>query len=69
MSNVSGTAADTMAIYVRTSTTDQDGAAQLHALHRAAASATVVRVSVDGGSRWPSWAMTWWSPVSRNWRT
>ena len=27
------------------------------------------RVSVDGGSRWPSWAMTWWSPVSRNWRT
>ncbi|MGC4113770.1 MAG: recombinase family protein [Myxococcales bacterium] len=36
-SDTSGTAADTMAIYVRTSTTDQDGAAKLHALHRAAA--------------------------------
>jgi DNA invertase Pin-like site-specific DNA recombinase len=29
--------ADTMAIYVRTSTSDQDGAAQIHALNRAAA--------------------------------
>ena len=27
---------ETKAIYVRTSTSDQDGAAQLHALHRAA---------------------------------
>ncbi|MGC4122588.1 MAG: recombinase family protein [Myxococcales bacterium] len=37
MPNVtSGTAADAKAVYIRTSTTDQDGAAQLHALHRAA---------------------------------
>ena len=36
MSNVPIDLVETKAIYVRTSTSDQDGAAQLHALHRAA---------------------------------